>query len=485
MRRPRLFALLALLICSLAARGAPGGSQVGGRTSPDGTEEIQVDLPGGQHLKNAAGIDGSGLCVFTSIEIAGRWQNVAELQGFQEKMKHEPGGGYPEKVDAMMRKYAPHVRYVQYTGKDPSMIRLALKTGRAACLTYGYSPRYGQRIAHMVDCVHYSDRWAAVLDNNFPGEDRYEWMSPEELQRRWQMGGGGWLVVLLDPGPPPVPINPTSYHWPSGRVITGWGQRGCGPVGPLMQPPVYMPAPVLLNPGRGGCCSDQCVCGCNDGGDCPCTGRKAPPPPPAPKPEVPPAPVPKVEAPPERPANFGVDRSRLPEGECCTVCGIPVSTALGRRLVAGGGTLDDDSGRWHLTVIGTETECVPVLRDLASHPALATWRDRLLVQAYRAADWAVANIGLATHGHPSIVVQTAPDAHGRGTVLHRQEDYQGGAEALAEALRHADPNYRPEADPDRRQAPVVPTGDSASRPFWIINGVLGALLALSLWRKRS
>jgi hypothetical protein len=36
-------------------------------------------------------------------------------------------------------------------------------------VTYGYSPRYGGRVAHMVNLVHLSERWAAILDNNFPG----------------------------------------------------------------------------------------------------------------------------------------------------------------------------------------------------------------------------------------------------------------------------------------------------------------------------
>ena len=69
-------------------------SQVGGRTSPDGVEQLQIDLPASEHLKNVGGRDGSGLCVFTSVEHSGRWQNVEQLTGFQSKMKKEDGGGW-------------------------------------------------------------------------------------------------------------------------------------------------------------------------------------------------------------------------------------------------------------------------------------------------------------------------------------------------------------------------------------------------------
>jgi hypothetical protein len=59
-------------------------------------------------------------------------------------------------------------------------------------VTYGYSPRYKSKISHMVDCVHFTDKWAAVLDNNFPGEDQYEWMAPDEFLSRWKQVNGGW-----------------------------------------------------------------------------------------------------------------------------------------------------------------------------------------------------------------------------------------------------------------------------------------------------
>ena len=68
--------------------------------------------------------------------------------------------------------------------------------------------RYGgQRIAHMVSLVHASERWFAVLDNNYPGETAYEWLSPDEFRRVWDEGNGTWAMVLLTPPPPGPPKN--------------------------------------------------------------------------------------------------------------------------------------------------------------------------------------------------------------------------------------------------------------------------------------
>src|SRR4051812_6224778 len=89
---------------------APAGRAViGGRTAPDGTTELQCDLPEGEKKKNVGGSDGSGLCVFTSMEYCARWQNERRLFDFQARMRKEPGGGYPEKVDKMMEKYGQGV----------------------------------------------------------------------------------------------------------------------------------------------------------------------------------------------------------------------------------------------------------------------------------------------------------------------------------------------------------------------------------------
>lgn len=208
--------LLVVLVSSVSAMpGLPTTAKIGGRTGPDGTE-LQCDLPGDLHKKNVGGSDGAGLCVFTSIGHAAVWQNVDQLKDFQAWMRRRPGGGYPSKVDAMIRQYCqeqglPEPRYLNIEGNDLDILKLACKTGRMASATYGYSPtgRYsGQRISHMVNVVHADEKWFVVLDNNYPGADAYEWLTPQEFARTFSSTGGqGWAVILLSPPPPPLPWN--------------------------------------------------------------------------------------------------------------------------------------------------------------------------------------------------------------------------------------------------------------------------------------
>jgi hypothetical protein len=190
----------------------PVGSPVeGGKVSPDGKVEITCDLPRDQKKKNTGGSDGpkgpgsgSGLCVFTSIEYAARYQNERRLFDFQKQMTHEPGGGYPSKVDKMIAKYAPGVRYVQHTGKDFELLKTAFKSGRMPAVTYsGRDVHYRGSIAHMVSAAHADDDWVCITDNNYPGDSQFVWMSPADFKSRWD----GWSVFLLSPPPPPPPKN--------------------------------------------------------------------------------------------------------------------------------------------------------------------------------------------------------------------------------------------------------------------------------------
>jgi len=179
-----------------------GKLTVGGPTSPSG-KEVECDLPLSQRTKNVGGRDGAGLCVFSSIGHAARWQNEKRLVDFQKQMTKEPGGGYPEKVDRMIAKYGKGTPYIQYEGRDSTILKLALKTGRMPSVTYdGHDPHYSGSIAHMVNLIYLDDQEACILDNNFI--DELVWMSTKEFSERWT-GDGGWAVILLAPPPPPPP----------------------------------------------------------------------------------------------------------------------------------------------------------------------------------------------------------------------------------------------------------------------------------------
>lgn len=192
------------------------GAKVGGNVNADGVQ-LQCDLPGKLHLQNKGGSDGAGLCVFTSIAHSARWQNVPLLANFRDWMTKYPGGGYPEKVTDMIQRIAKEKGqavpdYLQVESTDLDILRLACKTGRMPAVTYSYSPtgRYGgQRIYHMVSLPHADKDTFVVLDNNYPGENQYEWMTEKEFYAAYTAKGRekGWAVILLNSGPPPIPKN--------------------------------------------------------------------------------------------------------------------------------------------------------------------------------------------------------------------------------------------------------------------------------------
>lgn len=194
------------------AGSAPGKPVIGGRVSPDGKVELTCDLPESERKKNIAS-KGLGCCVFRSGDYAAHWQQVPALYDLPEQMKRAgiAGGGYPEKVDEVFKRFGPNVEYVQSTDGDAEVLEQILKTCRMACVTYnGHDPHYGnQSIAHMVclPCFDTASGWAAVSDNNFTGEDEFVWMSCDEFLKRWKGMGGGWCYALLAAPPPPIPHN--------------------------------------------------------------------------------------------------------------------------------------------------------------------------------------------------------------------------------------------------------------------------------------
>lgn len=217
MKTVKLSIWLAFVLLALPVRGqSPGVPVVGGKTSPDGKVEVTIDLPASERKKNTGGIGpggpgtGAGLCVFTSIEYSARWQNERALFELQKYMTTKPGGGYPAKVDAILKVYSPGTQYGQHTGGDESVLDAVLKSGRIAAVTYnGHDPHYGadRSIAHMVALVHLDSQWACVSDNNYPGDTEFVWMSRAEFLKRWRGNGGGWCVFLVRPPPPLPPKN--------------------------------------------------------------------------------------------------------------------------------------------------------------------------------------------------------------------------------------------------------------------------------------
>lgn len=173
--------------------------------------------------------------------------------------------------------------------------------------------------------------------------------------------------------------------------------------------------------------------------------------------------------------NFGVVRNpRLEHRSRHLLNGREVSENEAIAALAGD-TLSDDSERLRLTIIGSDEDRRRVLNDLANHEKFHDWAERLHVQAYRPEHWAVANTGFVTGGHPTIYLQS-PNGH----VLHRQDEYRG-PERLVEALRRADPNYRPERDPDLNKSFV--TFNWRRVPVW--GWFVAAVILLTILRRNK
>lgn len=181
-------------------------------------ESVTCDLPNDQQFKNIGSKkDGAGMCVFSSIEMAARYQGLDAMRGWRDWCAaNYKGGGYPQKVDQLLlawwkKQAIEPIPYLQFEGVDPEAIMATIdKTNRMSSITYGFSPRYGQRIAHMVNGILYGQKYGVVLDNNFIGDNQYEWMEKGELVRRMRLqtngqAGSAWVFVWLTPGSPPAP----------------------------------------------------------------------------------------------------------------------------------------------------------------------------------------------------------------------------------------------------------------------------------------
>lgn len=233
-------------------------------------------------------------------------------------------------------------------------------------------------------------------------------------------------------------------------------------------------ASIAGQPGRCSC-TPSCACGCQQGKLCDCLhdGKQLP------RPIKPAQPDPVNAKEEERQPvakkipNFGVDLSKIRPGQHYLWGAhqepLTKDEAIDR-LEAIGQQIPDDAAKVRLTVIGSEEERKRVLADLDG--PLKSARQHCVVQAYASNSPILEGLGFVVSGHPTIYLQL-PD----GTVLHRQDDYDG-PQRLLTALRKTDPNYDPANDPDLAKpkpppappepAPVIPALPDLSRvPGWV------------------
>lgn len=383
--------LIIILILASQLRGASVGSWI----SPDGKERAKCQIPGRLHQKNTGGSDGAGLCVFASLKHAGHHNSIRAFQEIFDWMRRHPGGGYPSKVDAMMKRMCEEKgievpQYLQVESKDLEILKLACKNRLMPSVTYSKSPtgRYGgATISHMVTLVHASDNWFAILDNNYIGENSIEWMTPQEFLRTYAYSGNGWSVIPLSgQAPPPMPHN--------GRdpVLSSFGVIFCA------------------GPPKTKCkiCPNYCTCGCQRGEDCRCAAAHLP---------------------------TGVDRTRLSHTEeKYSISGEAIGSTEAYRQIESN-RLDDISAKKQIVIIGG-------LEDRVKARKIVGNQDWAVITEWAPSDWHVSERGFQPDNRQATVLIQAAD----GRVLHRQT----GLDDLARAVALSAPNYDPSLDPDLR-----------------------------------
>lgn len=141
----------------------------------------------------------------------------------------------------------------------------------------------------------------------------------------------------------------------------------------------------------------------------------------------------------------------------------------------------EDAHKLRVVVIGPELETARVHGSWEGDNALSPFRDAMLFSSWHPDDWQIADYGFFSGGKPTIYC-LAPD----GEVLHRQDDYEGGAVALAEALREADASYQAKRDRDRRRTLNGMAGivEKVPLPAWALGALMvGAAGVIALRRK--
>lgn len=181
--------------------------------------------------------------------------------------------------------------------------------------------------------------------------------------------------------------------------------------------------------------------------------------------------------------NFGIMDNRLRTNRY-SISGRDVGAAEALDALGGsGGNVPDDSGLLRITIIGNEAARKAVLRDFDQSPELAYWKGKVMINTYEPSNWRIKDGGFKVPSDPAkpVIYFQKPD----GKVLWRQDNYEGGALALANALRDADPLYDPNKDPQpNKPKPLAPDASGTSfNAWWLIIPAVVVVLFL-LWRKR-
>jgi hypothetical protein len=180
-----------------------------------------------------------------------------------------------------------------------------------------------------------------------------------------------------------------------------------------------------------------------------------------------------------------------PSRERCSISGREAGKKECYQFLANASAnVPDDSSLRRLVVIGSANARKMVMDDLDHSNLLAPWKSKLIAQDYAPDHWHVADVGYKQYGDPTIYLVDAG-----GKVLHRQNDYVGGPQRLASALRKADASYDPSKDIDLSKAEPIPVKPDPVKPDpkpiepltiswqWLA-AIVAAIAAFFIGRKR-
>lgn len=190
-----------------------------GQPLPEGSQEIPTRKPQlgrirannqipkrMQHKNQGSKADGLGMCVGTSVTVAGQYQGVKGLEKgldskFFQYLLNRPGGSYPEKLAADVKAALPGRPFLNLVDSkpNPKLLDRLSREGHVLSMQMNTGELYNwQGIHHYVNYPHFDSKAniASVRDNN-DESGIHRWMTATEALRRAKDGGVYWTFVWL------------------------------------------------------------------------------------------------------------------------------------------------------------------------------------------------------------------------------------------------------------------------------------------------
>lgn len=181
--------------------------------------------------------------------------------------------------------------------------------------------------------------------------------------------------------------------------------------------------------------------------------------------------------PPIPPPIFGVVASKVGDGPSYAISGDPVTRAEAVKAAKEG--LPDDKDKLRVSVFAGKEKGKRIVEELRAE--LGEDGKDFILRTYAPDSWVGKPAGFKTDGDPTIYTQ-APS----GQVLHRQDDYSGGAVAAVQALRKAKKDYDPKKDADQRKGGLSIDGGLLGKlAIAAALGVLGVLAVRFIQERRA